>query len=345
VWLPALKAQLGELSKLHVRSAGESVTLVRGEKGWGVQERSGYPVAFSRLEELLDALARANTVEQKTARAEYLDRLGLSDIEKPDSKAVLVEGWVGTQAEALFRVLIGSEAEGRSGRYVRLAADNQAWLIDTSPDALASVGDWLDPRVLGLDFARVSGVVRTVPGKQGFTATRNNDAASSLAIAALPKGKKLTYASAFDNAARAVLTATVEDVKPLGDVAFAAEQTATTRIALFDGTRIDVSAIKREDGNWARFAVSFDAAAAPAANATPAAKATPTPAQGVKEKADAKPDDDPHRQAADLAARLDGWAYKISDYVYEELSKALPEYLDDDSPDAATDAADVDRPE
>lgn len=324
VWLPQLKPKLADLQRLQVRGATEAVTLQKGKKGWGVQERAGYPVAFSRLESLLDALARARTVEQKTARAEHLERLGLNDIEKPDSKAVLIEGWAAAK-EPLFRVLIGNEADGREGRYVRDAANNQAWLIDTSPDALASVGDWLDPRMLGLDFARVSDVVRVIQGKEGFAASRQRDATSSLNVKVLPAGKKLKYQTAFDNAARAVLTATVEDVKPLAELDFMPDKSALTSVTLFEGVRIDIAAIKREDGNWVRFDVSFDEAKA-------------------GDKADTKTTAGPRKEATDLGARLHGWAFKISDYVYDELSKPLADYLDDDKPQATTETpADADQ--
>jgi Domain of unknown function (DUF4340) len=338
-WLPQLKPKLAQLSKLQLRGASESVTLVKGAKGWGVQERAGYPVAFSRMEEMLDTLARARTVEQKTARAEHLDRLGLSDIEKPDSKAILVEGWAGG-TDPLFRALIGNEAEGRTGRYVREAASNQAWLIDTTPEPLTSVSDWLDPRMLGLEFARVSGVERAVLGKQGFTATRANDGLSSLTVAALPPGKKLKYPNVFDNAARSVLTATVEDVKHLAEVDFAADQSASTRITLFDGIRIDVHTVKRDDGNWARFTVQFDETIAkPAADAPVKKKDGSADAS----ETDATPAADPRKEAAELAARLDGWAFKVSDYIYEELSKPLADYLDDDKPETAAESPNADH--
>ena len=85
LWLPELKPALPELRKVALQSSTERVTLERTEAGWGVVERSGYPVDFKRLEELLRALSQARLLEQKTSRPEYFSRLGLVDIEQPDS--------------------------------------------------------------------------------------------------------------------------------------------------------------------------------------------------------------------------------------------------------------------
>ncbi len=156
---------------MALQSSTERVTLERTEAGWGVVERSGYPVDFKRLEELLRALSQARLLEQKTSRPEYFSRLGLVDIEQPDSKAVLLELWSGAE-QALVRVLIGDPAESRNGRYVRAASGSETWLIDQSPEPLTDAADWIDRHFLDVDFSRVERVTRTVPGGNGFVAVR-----------------------------------------------------------------------------------------------------------------------------------------------------------------------------
>ena len=156
-WLPELKQQLGELRRLRLQSSAETVTLARTDAGWGVEERAGYPADFRQLETLLEALASARLVEQKTAKPEFFDRLGLVDIEQPASEAVQLEIWNAGE-QPFVRVLLGKAAEGRNGRYVRAVSEQQTWLIDTSPEPMTNPADWLERKLLDVDFSRVASV-------------------------------------------------------------------------------------------------------------------------------------------------------------------------------------------
>ena len=329
-WLPELRQQLGELRRLRLQSSAETVTLARGEQGWVVEERAGYPADFRRLETLLEALASARLVEQKTARPEFFDRLGLVDIERPESEAVQLELW-GVSDEPIVRVLLGKAAEGRGGRYVRAASAQQTWLIDTSPDPMTSPADWLERTLLDVDFSRVASVSRALGGALEFSASRAVAGDAPLAVGALPAGKAPRYQSVFDAAARAILTAEPEDVRKAAELDFTGA--AETVIGCFDGLRVTVRATKAKDGNWVALLAAngepVPRADEPAtelagdeelAPATDGAEATPT---------------DVAAQAAGLNRRLDGWAFKVSDYVYGELAKGLGDYVQDEQPAAA----------
>jgi Domain of unknown function (DUF4340) len=326
-WLPQLKQQLHEVRKLALRSSAESATLVRKGTVWGVEERAGYPADFERLEALLAALANARRVEQKTAKPEYFDRLGLSDIEKPESEAVQVEVWAAGE-EPVVRVLIGRAAEGRRGRYVRAVSENETWLIDTAPEPMTGPADWLDRKLLGVDFSRVASVSRSMDGQPGFAATRASPAGdASLALAELPPGKAPRYQGVFDAAARAILTAEPEDVRKTA--AADPAPAAITAIGCFDGLGIEVRAREDKDGKWVALRAS---AGAPVAQApAPAAAAQDAELAPAPEKA--QPDAAVvQAEAEGLNSRLSGWEFKVSDYVYGELAKGLGDYIQDEKP-------------
>ena len=328
LWLPELKPVLPQLRKVALQSSSERVTLERTEAGWGVVERSGYPVDFKSLEELLRAVSEARLLEQKTSKPEYFSRLGLVDIEQPQSKAVLLELWAAPE-QALVRVLLGDPAETRKGRYVRAASGTETWLIDQSPEPLTGAADWIDRHFLDVDFARVARVTRTLPNGTGFVAERATPEAASLSVRELPEGRKPRYEAVFDGAARAVLSAEIEDVKPLKQSDFAAEDTVKTLIETKDGLELEVDATKDESGSWVRVKAQAVAArtedtrtAEPAA--LDAADAAAAETDGV-ELAGAVDPPDP----AAIDKRLGNWTFKVSDYVYGELSKSLEGYLEE----------------
>lgn len=328
-WLPQLKQQLGELRRLRLQSSAETVTLARGDAGWVVEERAAYPADFRQLETLLEALASARLVEQKTARPEFFDRLGLVDIEQPASEAVQLEIWNAGE-QPFLRVLLGKAAEGRNGRYVRAVSEQQTWLIDTSPEPMTNPADWLERKLLDVDFSRVASVSRALGGTPEFSAARAVAGDVPLAIAALPAGKAPRYQGVFDAAARAILTAEPEDVRKAADLDFTGA--AETVIGSFDGLNLTVRAIKAKDGNW----VALGAAAgtpvprtdAPASELASDEELTPEPVGADAIPAEAA------AQAERLNRRLDGWAFKVSDYVYGELVKGLADYLQDEQPAA-----------
>ncbi len=151
-------------------------------------------------------------------------------------------------AEPFVRVLIGKAAEGRSGRYVRAVSEVQTWLIDTSPEPVTSPADWLERKLLDVDFARVASVSRALGGVPEFSAARSAGGDTPLAVAALPAGKAPRYQSVFDAAARVILTAQPEDVRKAGELDFAGA--AETVIGCFDGLSLTVRALEAQDGNW-----------------------------------------------------------------------------------------------
>ena len=315
-WIEGLKADLGVITRLRF-SQGKSVsTLVRQGENWGVSERGGYGVDRERLGDLLKELAAARAVEQKTSKPEFFARLGLEDAGKEGSAAVLVEIWRDADAPA-WRVLIGNAAEGRGGRYLRLADSNDTWLVDRSPQAFAEPTDWIDRRILNLEFDGVERVIRTLADGSGFEAARSARDQPSLRVASLPKGTKPRYDSVFDAAARAVLSAEAEDVRKADAALFSGPALAGNRIRFFDGLVLDIDAVKATDGNWMRVRASADATAE---SATAGQAASPPTAPAV--------------QASAINARIEGWALKVSDYIYGELAKPLTEYTEAEQAEA-----------
>ena len=310
--LPGLKEALSGVARVDLASGTSRSSLRRAGEDWGVAEREGYAVDRERLADLLKELSAARALEQKTAKPEFFARLGLDDIDKPGSNAVLVEIWREDTAPA-WRVLVGNAAEGRSGRYLRIAGSNQTWLVDRSPQAFADPADWIDREMLGLDFARVAGVSRRAADGAGFEASRADASVASLSVSALPPGKRARYDSVFDAAARAVLSAEAEDVRKPAETLFSGASLVGNRIRFFDGLVLDVDAVKAADGNWVRVKASAEAATKPA----------------VADAAESAAKSDPAAEAAAIEARLSGWAFKVSDYIYGELSKPLAEYIED----------------
>ena len=69
LFLPGLQDELDAVERLELVGAGEEViaTLERGNTGWSVSERDGYPADLQKIRHTLLSLAEARILEPKTA--------------------------------------------------------------------------------------------------------------------------------------------------------------------------------------------------------------------------------------------------------------------------------------
>ena len=116
---PGLEQNINEVNLLRVVKAGSEVVaeLKPAEQGWVVASKHDYLAAIGEVRQLLLALASAEIIEQKTAKAEYYDRLGVQDVNGTDATGVRldIEG-----VEPAVSLIIGDTAAGgREGTYVR----------------------------------------------------------------------------------------------------------------------------------------------------------------------------------------------------------------------------------
>ena len=65
---PTVAAKLNDADKISIVSNKAKFTIARSDKGWGIVEKSGYPVAFDKVKSALVGLAELKLLEQR-ARA------------------------------------------------------------------------------------------------------------------------------------------------------------------------------------------------------------------------------------------------------------------------------------
>ena len=75
--IPDLKAS--DVAELVISAAGERLTLKKGEAGWGIVERNGFPANVERIGELLLKLVEMKVVQTDAAADSQRARLGLQE--------------------------------------------------------------------------------------------------------------------------------------------------------------------------------------------------------------------------------------------------------------------------
>lgn len=304
--LPALTGKLSEVARVEVIAAGGGFTLARRDNGWVVASKHGYPAEDARVKRTLVALANMEKIAAKTRRPALYPRLGVEDPKQPgaQSRLVILRDGAG---ERLAAVVVGRQRHARTGwsdkgTYVRRPDAARAWLasglIDLSDDAYP----WLETEVVDIAPGAVRRLeIRSRDGGR-LLAIRPERDAPAMAIAGIPPGREPDVTK-VRRLGSVLAKVKLHDVRPVAAVDFSAPL-ARAEVVTFDGLRIAVDVVRRDDAYWLRLDVE-----APAG------------------------DGEARRRAGTIAARVDGWAYKVADYIGERLSRSLDDVL---RPDAAS---------
>lgn len=320
--------RLNDVQTIKVTGGGQALTLNRMPDGkWQVAERGGYPADYKKARELALGLASLQLVEAKTASADRLQRLELDDPARAEAKSRQVE-LLDKDGKPLAVAVVGKTkyglyGGGRSGVYVRRGGEDQAWLAAGELDVPGSPTDVMSRDIVDIakdDVGRVT-LAAGSPGPIVIAKPDRNAQAYALQ-ASLPEGRKADDEK-LDRLAGTLSGLTLQDVRPVAEIAFPADAPRAL-FETWDGVDIEVRAAKVGEGDKAEHWVAFTVAAgdplAPAPAPAPAAEGSPATPQPAPAKPAAE-------RAAELKGRLDGWAFKLSEYVAARIGWKLDDLL------------------
>lgn len=318
--LPELQQRVNDLNWLRLVGAGDAVvaTLRRSDGHWQVEELHGYRADWDRLRALLADLAQAKIVERKTANPDFYDRLGVEDVSAAGATGTRIEFAADSSLPA---VIIGKRAEGRSGRYVRLHDAAESALIDRDLDLPGAREDWLEKAIVDIaDTEVVEFEIRHGDDARVLARKISADDAS-FQLQDIPEGREITSDWAVDSLASSLSSLNLEAVSPEGEI----DWSGAIRFGLVtaDGLRLDAELARLEPAeaaaeaapeHWLRLQAGvYQTAIDSAAESDPAAAG----------------------RAAEINARVTGWAYRIPKYKYDSMSKRMADLLREDAdPDA-----------
>jgi hypothetical protein len=329
--VPTLADTIRQVTGLEIRQGEETVTLERAQNGtWSLKSRGGYPVDVTKVRTLLVGLGQAELIEPKTSKPDRYAALELEDPEQKGAKSRLVR-LMGADGKAISEVVLGKRrpagyGTGQSGgTYVRKPGDPQTWLSNVELDAPLATKDWVKTSVLALDTAKINRVNIEIPGEPPLKVERPQAPAPKDAKADAPKaeakdakapewthppfeisklafvgfpadGKKLKDASAAETLARAVASIDLEDARKPG-APQAGESANVVKVESADGLATTLRLRKEGDAHWLTVTVAGS-------------------------EGDAK------KTAEEIAARTEGWEYKIPAWKADAILKKRADLIE-----------------
>lgn len=296
-FFPGLSYRLGEVTRIHIESKKDGafdVTFVP-MKGWVLLGRSNYPASFEEVRKTLRSLADLQTIEPKTARPGWLHYV---DLEAPPKGEGVLISLLDDKDRVLASLIVGKSEDvgGDSDSvalFVRKPAETQSWLASSSFAPHASPSAWLKKNVVDVDRSRIQEAdIRPLTGPS-YTVRRDKPSDADFALTPMPRGRELADPSSPDSVASALADFSFADIQPAVNFDFD-NQSWHTVTRTFDGLIVSVDVVKQGADTWAR--VYADA---------------------VPGKPDAA------REAHDINADAQGWAYKLSSYKGTQFTTPL----------------------
>jgi hypothetical protein len=328
---PGLDAALNDVTGITLRGEDATVTLTRGERGWGVAEKGGYPAQVGRVREFLLALASASLLEAKTSDPERYAALGVQAVED-GGVAVTVTTAAGPVTES--PLLIGDSARAGSATYARRADEAGSWLVSGDLDVSVDATKWLDTLVTDIAASRVQSV--TIEHEDGGTLriAKTGREARAFDVENVPEDRSLRYDSIANPIGGALAALRLEDVMARDEMGGDVSPVATARFLTFDGLEVTATTWKGGEARYVTIAAAFDQAQAERFAAAPDSGDTDAPDAAGSGDSDGADTGDGGPAGADVATQAEaldasrtGWVYAIGSYKFDQLTRRMEDLL------------------
>lgn len=332
--------QVNEAGSLKMSRAGQSLTLVTlDEGGWGLKEKGGYPVDFSKVTKNLLGLANMETVAAKTSNPERYSDIGLEGPDAENSPSVLVEA--ATQGgETLAALVVGETKVGRGGKeqmYVKKPDDAQTWLVRGNLDLEIDPLQWLQKDLAKIERKRIRAVRISHPDGEELFLSKNRTDETEFAVRDIPEGRELSYSSIGNSIGGALEYLKLEDVITANGIAEswpAPEAITTTEFWSFDGLHVTVlsAEVGTEDGPevWSRIQAEYTASLPPGLGEldtseieVPEGAEPPAPV----DEPELKDAEAVQAEAEELNEQFGNWAYRLPEFTNGNLRKRVADLL------------------
>lgn len=307
--LPQLADRINDVDQVEIVAAGDRVvaTLTRTSVDWQLEQMDGYHADWPALQNLLAGLAQAKVIEVKTDKPQYYQQLGVESVSSPDADSVLVRLSIG---DHLTAIVIGHQAQGRAGQYVRLQDSAASALLDRTLDVSTELLDWADRNIIDINASEVAEVEIVHPDGERVLITRISADQTDFDLVRLPPGREIQSSWSVNSFASSLTLLELESVRPADSVDWQAA--VRMRLLTFSGLEIMAEMVEA-DGLYLMHL----------SGAHPAALAVDYGDDEIAIQAA----EDVAKRVEEINQRVKGWAYGIIKYKFEGMVKTQEDIL------------------
>ena len=303
---PGLETRLDQVSKIvYMLPRGmrdpEKITIERvGKNQWGVVERNHYPAKSSLVQKALIGVSELQLYQPRTARKEWLRRLGLIEPENI-GKAVRVE-FFNKSGEKMVSLLAGKvpeqtvDARGEGMIYVRRDGEDQSWLARGRLPLFQAAQDWLDPAFLNVSRGEIKRVTLWAGTDHPVILSRPTEDENDFSIENIPAVRTTRGAPIVNGAATSIVDLQFEDAVPLASFSFP-DTSPQAIFETFNGLKLTMTINGGGGALWTKVVASVE----PDGQDIVAAQ----------------------KKADEINARVGDWAYKLPQTAGGQLTQTM----------------------
>jgi hypothetical protein len=307
---PELEENLDRVASIGIETKAGAFSIRRDPQGrWIVPEKGDYRADFNEVRRSVLGLAGLELVEQRTAREDWHDKLGLglpksggsgTLVTLKDEKGELIAGLIAGAA------VEGASAGSRQAIYVRRPDEAQTFVARGAFEAVTDVTRWLDKSFIDFARDRIKAVSMKPFAGPSYNLARATPQAPNFALVErVPAGRSLRSAEEPNGVGNALVGMSFTDVVSQGQIDFS--KAARASFQTFDGLALNIVVAQSGQDFW----IAFDAVQiAPAVTGN---------AQGLKP--------DIAAEVAELNAMGKGRAFKVARFKGTLLTTPLEALL------------------
>ena len=246
-----IKNQLNDIKEINIVNNEKKISIIKDQDNWYMASKSNYKVKNEVVRKNLIQISELRFFEKKTKEEYLYSRLNLDypNDEDGNSKFISI---INSDKEALIEFILGKRK--KNGVYIKKLKEKQTWLTLGTLDMSSVERDWLETRILNIDYQNVKKVsVNHLNKKESFSLTKE-DKNENFLIDNLTK-EQIPKSDLIANHIGYFFTNLIfEDVVKRKNV-IDSELHTKINFELFDGTNIFAFIFNEDKDTWINFEI------------------------------------------------------------------------------------------
>ena len=167
-----IENQLNDIKEINIDNNKKKISIIKDQDNWYMASKSNYKVKNEVVRKNLIQISELRFFEKKTKEEYLYSRLNLNypNDEDGNSKFISI---INSDKEALIEFILGKRK--KNGVYIKKLKDKQTWLTSGTLDMSSVERDWLETKILNIDYQDVKKVsVNHLNKKESFSLTKDD---------------------------------------------------------------------------------------------------------------------------------------------------------------------------
>ncbi|MHC4387252.1 MAG: DUF4340 domain-containing protein [Planctomycetota bacterium] len=313
-----------KIARIIVGTGEDAVRLIWQDKHFVVRNKDNYPAEISKINKLITSCLDIVTARLITSNPANHDELQVSEKE-----AKSLVKFVGRNGQVITGVAVGKSDSQTRSPYVRLISSDDVYAATEAPQIRDSAMDYIAKEIVNISRDDVVKVTLNGPNDT-YTLRVDDSNDDNIILDNIPEGKKLKTSDA-EQVLSALSYVTFSDVKKEssegGNLQFKHAYVCKSK----DQIMYTFGIAKRAEKNYVKCTAKY------------VGETEIVVEKGKKSKEELKDKEAKflaHDRANDFKNKHEGWLYELPEWKAANLTKGLPELLEDEKQEGEEEGAD-----